>query len=82
MTVVGNIYVSIFFQLTWEFLGLESERGGSVCWPNNKIIDGSLCTNLQGISRIDCGEMCSLDSEQGIQHSSAPCSFCESVPLI
>ena len=28
----------------WEFLGFESERGGSVCWPNNKIIDtqGSL----------------------------------------
>ena len=24
----------------WEFLGLESERGNSVCWPNNKIIDG------------------------------------------
>ena len=23
----------------WEFLALESECGGSVCWPNNKIID-------------------------------------------
>ena len=23
----------------WEFLDLESERGCSVCWPNNKIID-------------------------------------------
>ena len=23
----------------WKFLGLESERGGSVCWSNNKIID-------------------------------------------
>ena len=69
MAVVGNFYFYIFLRLTWEFLGLESERGGSVCWPNNKIIDGSLCTNLQGISRIDCGEMCSLDSEQGIQHS-------------
>ena len=39
MTVVGNFYFSIFLRLTWEFLGLESERGGSVCWPNNKIID-------------------------------------------
>ena len=24
----------------WEFLDFESERRGSVCWPNNKIIDG------------------------------------------
>ena len=39
MTVVGNFYFSIFLRLTWEFLGLESERGGSVCWPNNKIIE-------------------------------------------
>jgi len=23
----------------WDFLDLESERGGSICWPNNKIID-------------------------------------------
>ena len=23
----------------WEFLGIESERGCFVCWPNNKIID-------------------------------------------
>ena len=31
----------------WEFLGLESERGVSVCWPNNKIIDGEgLCLAL------------------------------------
>jgi len=37
--VVGNFYFSIFLRLMWEFLGLESERGGSVCWPNNKIID-------------------------------------------
>ena len=36
---MGNFYFSIFFQLTWKFLGLASERGGSVCWPNNKIID-------------------------------------------
>ena len=36
---MGNFYFSIFFRLTWEFLGLESKRGGSVCWPNNKIID-------------------------------------------
>jgi len=39
MSVVGNFYFSIFLRLTWEFLGLESERGGSVCWSNNKIID-------------------------------------------
>ena len=42
MAVVGNFYFSIFLQLTGEFLGLESERGGSVCWPNNKIIDMKL----------------------------------------
>ena len=29
-----------FLRLTWEFLDFESECGGSVCWPNNKIIDG------------------------------------------
>ena len=40
MAVVGNFYFSIFFRLMWEFLDLESECGGSVCWPNNKIIDG------------------------------------------
>ena len=39
MFVVGNFYFSIFLRLTWEFLDPESERGGSVCWPNNKIID-------------------------------------------
>ena len=39
MTVVGNFYFSIFLRLMWEFLDLESEHGGSVCWPNNKIID-------------------------------------------
>ena len=39
MAVVGHFYFSIFLRLTWEFLGLESERGDSVCWPNNKIID-------------------------------------------
>jgi len=37
--VVGNFYFSIFLGLTWEFLGLESEREDSVYWPNNKIID-------------------------------------------
>ena len=36
---MGNFYFSIFLWLMWEFLDLESERGGSVCWPNNKIID-------------------------------------------
>ena len=36
---MGNFYVSIFLRLKWEFLDLESERGDSICWPNNKIID-------------------------------------------
>ena len=39
MAVVGNFYFSIFLRLTWEFLDSESECGGSVYWPNNKIID-------------------------------------------
>ena len=39
MAMVGNFNFSYFLQLTWEFLDFESERGGSVCWPNNKIID-------------------------------------------
>jgi len=39
MAVVGNFYFCIFLRLTREFLGLESECGGSVCWPSNKIID-------------------------------------------
>ena len=39
MAVVGNFYFSIFLRLTWKFLGLESERGGSFYWSNNKIID-------------------------------------------
>ena len=37
MIVVGNF--NFFLRLTWEFIDLESERGGSICWPNNKIID-------------------------------------------
>ena len=37
MAVMGNFNFSFFLRLTWEFLDLESERGGSVCWPNNKI---------------------------------------------
>ena len=41
MTVVGNFYFYIFLRLTWEFLSLESEYGGSVYWPNNKIIDNT-----------------------------------------
>ena len=46
IAVVGNFYFSIFLQLTWKFLGLESERGVSVCWPNNKIIDlSSYCVS-------------------------------------
>ena len=39
MTVVGNFNFSYFLRLMWEFIGLESERGVSVCWANNKIID-------------------------------------------
>ena len=39
MAVVGNFYFSIYLRLMWKFLGLESECGGSICWPNNKIID-------------------------------------------
>jgi len=30
----------------WEFLGLESERRGSVCWPNNKIIKIDILLNF------------------------------------
>ena len=37
MAVVGNFNFSYFLRLTWEFLDLEIEFGGSVCWPNNKI---------------------------------------------
>ena len=51
MPVVGNFYFSIFLQLTWEFLGLESECEGSICLPNNKIIDfleaSCCCGNLK-----------------------------------
>ena len=38
---MGNFYFFIFIRLTWEFLDFESECGGSVYWPNNKIIDSS-----------------------------------------
>jgi hypothetical protein len=41
MAVVANLNFSYFLRLTWEFLDLESERGDSVCWPNNKIIDSN-----------------------------------------
>ena len=39
MAVVGNFNFFYFLRLMWEFLGLESDCGASVCWPNNKIID-------------------------------------------
>ena len=52
MAVVGHFYFSIFLRLTWEFLGLESERGGSVCWPNNKIID---VLGFSGVSDVSIG---------------------------
>jgi len=48
MAVVGNFYFFIFLRLTWEFLGLESERGGSVCWPNNKITSKVARANSAG----------------------------------
>ena len=35
----------------WEFLGLDSERGGSVCWPNNKIIDVKLRLSIMDFAR-------------------------------
>ena len=47
MAVVGNFI--FFLRLTWEFLGLESEREGSICWPNNKIIDNDRNSNLEFI---------------------------------
>ena len=42
MAVVSNFYYSIFLQLMWKFLDFESECGGSVCWSNNKIVDGNM----------------------------------------
>ena len=42
MAVVSNFNFSYFLRLMWEFLGLESECGGSICGSNNKIIDGIL----------------------------------------
>ena len=39
MAVIGNLNLFYFLRLTWEFLDFEGERGGSICWPNNKIID-------------------------------------------
>ena len=33
----GQFNFSYFLLLTLKFLGLEIERGGSVCWPNNMI---------------------------------------------
>ena len=49
MAVVGNFYFFIFLRLMWKFLGLESERGVSVCWPNNKIIDYKKVLNYESI---------------------------------
>ena len=48
MAVVSNLNFSYFFRLMWEFLGLESERGGSICWPNNKIINIITLSKLNG----------------------------------
>lgn len=39
MAMVGNFSFLIFLWLTWEFVGLESDRGGSVSWSNIYIID-------------------------------------------
>ena len=44
MAVVGNFFY--LSPIKWEFLGLESEREGSVCWLNNKIIYYVLNTPL------------------------------------
>ena len=52
MAVMDNFYYSIFLRLTWEYLGLKSERGGSVCWPNNKIID---VLGFSGVSDVSIG---------------------------
>jgi len=46
MAVVVNFNFSYFLRLMWEFLGFEIKRGGSVCWPNNKIIDCSFLVHL------------------------------------
>ena len=54
MAVVGIFYFFIFLRLTWEFLSLESEHGGSVYWPNNKIIDVSRL-NAEVEKREDIG---------------------------
>ena len=54
MTVVGNFNFSYFLRLTWKFLGLKSERGGSVCWLNNKIIDDcktQACENINFVCK-------------------------------
>ena len=37
MAVVGNFNFSYFLRIIWEFLGLEIEHGGPICWPNNMI---------------------------------------------
>ena len=50
MAVMDNFYFSMFLRLTWEFLGLESECGGSVCWSNNKIIDSRTQVSSRKIS--------------------------------
>ena len=47
MAVVGNFYFFVFLRLTWKFVDFESERGGSVYWRNNKIID--MCKEVQKI---------------------------------
>ena len=54
IVIVGNFYFFIFLRLTWEFLSLESEHGGSVYWPNNKIIDVSRL-NAEVEKREDIG---------------------------
>jgi len=46
MAVVDNFNFFYFLRLMWKFLNLESECGGSVCWPNNKIIDSSYFDDL------------------------------------
>ena len=78
MAMVGNFYFPIFFQLTWEFLDPESERGGFVYWPNNKIIDykqlfGKLIQNKVSLAESAWGEYGRL-SEKVITEITGPFS--------
>ena len=56
MSILGYFFsewqwwvILIFFRLTCKFLDHESEHGGSVCWPNNKIIDVARIEVIDGM---------------------------------